>query len=236
MTTIYSLKTSLQRSVQLFALAIVFSTAILFVTIYFGTDKWILGLVPTIIFLSFIGEFALAKAIVRLSSMTGTIDGEKGGEFEDRFAGINGLNGLLYAIIPLVFCTVYISLYSLHINILDFKIVNVWVSLSLLGLTSYFLYRTINQLSFVLMFISIIYGWTETAKANKIKENINDLAIPENVNLASAWKKMATKYVQRIDWMESHMTEENKEEYKHKISIYQNVLRDIEDIANGILG
>lgn len=235
MTTIYSLKTSLQRSVQVFAIAIIFSTVILFTSIYFGTDKWIMGLLPTIILLSVIGEFALARAIVRLSSMTGSIEGEKDEEFENRFNGISGLNGLLYATVPLVYCAVYISLYSLKINILDFKIVNLWVSLSLLGLTAYFLYRTINQLSFILMFISIIYGWTDTARAMKVNEKIKDIAFPEGVDLAQTYKKMAVKYTQRIEWMESHMNDENKTEYKHKISIYQNVLRDIEDIVNGIV-
>lgn len=37
--SIFSLKLRLQRSVQVFALAIVFATAIFFITIYYGTDK-----------------------------------------------------------------------------------------------------------------------------------------------------------------------------------------------------
>lgn len=37
--SIFSLKLKLQRSIQVFALAIVFATAILFITMYYGTDK-----------------------------------------------------------------------------------------------------------------------------------------------------------------------------------------------------
>lgn len=232
--SIFSLKLKLQRSIQVFALAIVFATAILFITMYYGTDKWILGLLPTIIVLSIIGEIALARAIVRLTALTGQIENKDGDSFEDRFAGISGLNGLLYALVPLIYCTTFICLYALKINIFDFKIVNVWVSGSLLALTSYFLYKTINQLSFALLFISIIYGWTDIAKANKVKKNIDSVVIPESVDLPTNFKKMAKKYAQRIDWLENHIDEKTKDEYQHKISIYQNVLRDIEDITNGI--
>lgn len=232
--SIFSLKLRLQRSVQVFALAIVFATAIFFITIYYGTDKWILGLLPTIVILSIIGEFALARAIVRLTSLTGRIEGEEGDSFEDRFAGISGLNGLLYALVPLIYCTTFVCLYMIEVNMFDFVIVNVWVSVSLFVLTTYFLYKTINQLSFTLLFISIIYGWTDTAKANKLKRHIDEVVVPEGVNLSANFKKMAKKYTQRIDWLETHIDDNNRDEYKHKISIYQIILRDIEDIVNGI--
>lgn len=232
--SIFSLKLKLQNSIQIFALALIYATAILFTSIMYGTDKWVLGFLPTIIVLSVIGEFALARAIVRLSSLSGSVEGEKDTKFQDRFAGINGLNGLLYALIPLVFCTMYLSLSALNINMFDFVIVHWGVSLSLLVVTGYFLHKTINQLSFTLLFISIIYGWTNIAKANKIKQHIEEATVPEGIDLSNSFKRLAKKYTKRIEWLENNITEQNKSEYNSKISIYQNVLRDFEDILNGI--
>lgn len=197
--SIFSLKLKLQRSIQTFALAIIYAAAILFVTIYYGTDKWVIGLLPSLILLSFIGQFAVARAIVRLTALTGSVSEQDGEEFQSRFAGINGLNGLLYALIPLIFCTVYIVLIPFRINILDMVIVNGYISLSLFVVTSYFLHKIINELSFTFLFISIIYGWTNIAKANKVKSHIEQAVLPEGIDLQVNFKRLAKKYTQRIE-------------------------------------
>jgi len=232
--TIIGIKNNLQKSLQVFVASIMFVTVISFFAIYFGYDKWILGFTPSIIIFGLIGAFSVTRAVIYLSSIEGELEKEDENAIADKFQGINGVKGLFYILLPLVYGTVYFISAILNVNILDFRIINLPITILLVVITALSIYYTLDHLSFSLFFISIIYGWTKASKVKKVREDIADMFISEDYDVDKNVKKLILKYVERIEWLESHLSPENEMEYKAKIASYQTIVNDLRDFIYGI--
>lgn len=232
--TITQLKNKLQKSLQVFLYAITFNVILTFVVIYFDIDKWVIGTIPAVILFSLIGSFTITKALVYLSSISEIRDSFCAEELEPRFNGVSGVSSMFYVLLFIIYITVFLILAYLGINIFDFKTINLMVTVCIFILQIVCIYFAVDHLSFVLFFISIIYGWTKTAKAKRTTNSIETKTFIEGYDVETNIKEIMKKYSDRIGWFESHLNEKNEAEYNAKIAIYQRVLNDINDIMDGI--
>lgn len=232
--TILSIKVNLQKSLHIFMASVFVIATLIFLSVYLGYDKWMIGFAPSIIILGLIGAFAVTRAIVYLSSVEGELEKEDNAEIAQKFQGIDGVKGLFYLLVPLIYGTTYIILGSCGYNIFDLSIYHPLLSVLLLGGILVIIYYVVDNLSFCLFFISIIYGWTKTSKVKKVSEDIADMFIAEDYDVDKNVKKLIIKYVERVQWLETHINEENMQEYKAKIASYQTIINDLKDFIYGI--
>ena len=229
-----NLKINLQKSLKYFLVSICFICVSGFVSLYFDTDRWVIGFIPSIVAFSLIGAFAVARAIVYLSSVENELEPADESAINEKFIGINGVQWFLYAIVPLVWIIVAVCSYFTPYSIIQFNSNNVLYSWGLLIAIFIAFYYVIDHLSFVMFFVSIIYGWTKTNNVKKIKDDIIDKTISEDYDINGNVKKLILKYAERVEWLEKHLNEENDLEYKAKIAAYQTIMSDLRDFIYGI--
>ena len=234
MVRVSNLKLNLQKSLKYFFASVCFICIASFITIYFDTDRWILGFVPSIVGFSFIGALAVTRALVYMSSVADELEPSDETAINEKFIGINGVQGFLYAIVPLVWIIIAVGSYFTPYSILTLHIKNTLYSCGLFIAVFIALYFVIDNLSFVMFFISIVYGWTKTSKVKKIKDEIIDKNISEDYDVDGNVKKLILKYTERVVWLENHLNEENDLEYKAKIAAYQAMISDLRDFIYGI--
>ena len=234
MVRVSNLKLNLQKSLKYFFTSVCFMCVVSFITIHFDTDRWVLGFLPSIVGFSFVGAFAVARALVYMSSIANELEPSDESAINEKFIGINGVQGFLYAIIPLVWIIIAVASYFTPYSILELNIKNSLYSCGLLIAIFIAFYFVIDNLSFVMFFISIVYGWTKTSKVKKIKDDIIDKSISEDYDVDGNVKKLIIKNTERVEWLENHLNEENDLEYKAKIAAYQAMISDLRDFIYGI--
>ena len=114
----------------------------------------------------------------------------------------------------------------------DGESMNIIVTMVMVLVTLVLTYETLNKLTFVIFFVSIILGMTKGAKARKVIEEVKNIEISEDYDVDENIKKLICKYAERIDWYEKHLKEESS--YKGKIEAYESILSDLDDFVKGI--
>ena len=225
------LKYKLQNSLNVFSISMIIAAVALFIILVTNTNYWLLGFIPTIIIFSIIGSVFVIKCMLVLTSTSIRISNFSNNEFEEKFVGYVGMNNIFYIMVPFIYCTVYVIMYTIGINIISIiNIMDVCVIIPILIATNYLLYVIINQLSFALFFVSAIFSWIE----DYVPISINDQLINEGYNTANNLNKMKKKYKKRIEWYKSHLGESNRVEYESKIKALNTAIEDIEAITNKI--
>lgn len=232
--TISGFKAALQKSLKIFLLSMMFITVVTFFSLYYKVDSWIIGFSPSIMIFDLIGAFSVTKAIVYLSSVEGELEASDDSEINEKFRGIESVAWMFYIVVPMVYIAVYFITGIYDFNILCMNFFNPIISFILFIIIIVAIYLSIDQLSFCLFFISIIYGWTKSMKVQRINEKLSDLHIVEDYDVETNIKKLIKRYGDRIKWLENHINEDNIKDYKSKIEGYQNIINDLSDILYGI--
>lgn len=232
--TISGFKAALQKSLKIFILSMMFITIVTFFSVYYHVDSWIIGFSPSIIIFDLIGALSVTKAIVYLSSIEGELEPSDDSEINEKFRGIESVAWMFYIVVPMVYIAIYVITGIYNFNLLSMNFFNPIVSLVVFIAILVAIYLSIDQLSFCLFFISIIYGWTKTMRVQKINEELSTLHIVENYDVETNIKKLIKRYGDRIKWLEKHINEDNISDYKLKIEVYQNMINDLRDILYGI--
>lgn len=232
--TIKNLKISLQVSLKKFIVCMAFISVFSFLSIYFNFDKWVLGFTPTIIFFCLIGSVLISKTIVFLSSIEGELEKADENAINEKFVGISGVQWLFYILVVFSYGVIFMLCGFYGINLWDWKIIHPIISLLLFIGTLLTVYFTLETLSFSIFFVSIIYGWTNSVKVRKVKDEIQNKRIAEDYDIDKNIKKLIEKYIDRIVWLENHISDENQSEYKSKIAAYQVIINDLKDFLYGI--
>lgn len=228
----YKIKYKLEKPLKSFVSYIVLASALLIYVILTGYEKWIIGFIPSIILLSLIGSFIISKTIITLSSYDNDVEGLDEKELEHKFLGVEGVQKLFYVIVIMVFIGIYYITSLYGYNMLDGKAMNIGITLVMLLITLVLTYETLNKLTFVIFFISIIQGMTKGAKARKVIEEVKYVEISKDYDVNGNIKKLISRYADRIDWYEKHIKEDDA--YKARIEVYENILSDLDDFIKGI--
>lgn len=233
-----SLKTKLEKSLEVFATGILLSIILIFLTIIFNQNFWIFGFTPTLFIYSLIGILMVSKALVSFTEFTGSVNVDAD-EFESKFVGSNGVNNIFWMFVVIIFILIVLASYILNYNILHFTKDAFSIIHGLFSFISlvWGLYTIVTQLSFTIFFISIIPTMFSNQKNDSslfTVKKINDETLNNSYNYSKNLKKIAQKYNSRILWLEQNISKENEIEYKAKIYIYETVLRDIADMINSL--
>ncbi len=233
--TIQNLKFALEKPLKIFTISICCTLLISVYCIYFGTDKWLLGLTPSILVFSLIGAAIIAKTLVYLSGLEMNVETEELRQMnESDFDGMKGVQSFLYLSVILIYVTTFIICSIYNYFLFDFVIMNIFFSLLVIAVTIIALYFVLNYLSFTIFFITMIYSWTAGYKARRASSKINDMKLNENYDIEGNIKKLILRYTDRISWLESHTSSENQSEYKARIIQYQTTINDLQDFLYNI--
>ena len=211
---------------------IILASSLLAYVIITGFEKWIIGFIPTVILLSLIGSFIISKTIISLTSYDDEVEGLNEKELEHKFLGVEGVQKLFYVIVVMVYIGIYYITSLYGYNMFDGESMNIIVTMVMVLVTLVLTYETLNKLTFVIFFVSIILGMTKGAKARKVIEEVKNIEISEDYDVDENIKKLICKYAERIDWYEKHLKEESS--YKGKIEAYESILSDLDDFVKGI--
>lgn len=234
--TTASLKMKLEKSLEVFAIGIFLSTLLLFITVVLDMNYWVFCFLPSLFLFSSIGAGIVTKALVSFTRLKGKPIVNNPEEFEEKFAGSNGVNSMFWVIIVIIAILIYLFSYVSGVNLISFKTNIYYIILFVFDivLLIWGMYNIISQLSFVIFFISVIPTmYTKESTENKFFKKLNQVDL-NTYDHEKNLQKLLTKYNERILWLENHMTEDKEVEYKAKIAIYEICLRDIADILNGL--
>ncbi|MCR0315477.1 hypothetical protein MKA27_12980 [[Clostridium] innocuum] len=229
---IYKIKYKLEKPLKSFVSYIILASSLLAYVIITGFEKWIIGFIPTVILLSLIGSFIISKTIISLTSYDDEVEGLNEKELEHKFLGVEGVQKLFYVIVVMVYIGIYYITSLYGYNMFDGESMNIIVTMVMVLVTLVLTYETLNKLTFVIFFVSIILGMTKGAKARKVIEEVKNIEISEDYDVDENIKKLICKYAERIDWYEKHLKEESS--YKGKIEAYESILSDLDDFVKGI--
>lgn len=231
--TTAALKIKLEKSLEVFAIGIFLSTFLLFETVVLNVNKWIYCFLPSLFIFSAIGAGIVTRALVSFTRLKGKpIINEK--DFEEKFTGSNGVNSMFWVIVVIIAILVYLFVYMTGINLMNIElgVISIIVFILDVAIICWGLYNVISQLSFVIFFISIIPTmYTRDDVETNFYHKLNAIS-DSNYDRIKNLNKLQKKYNDRILWLENHMNDEKKIEYKAKIQIYEICLRDISDILN----
>lgn len=233
--TLTSLKVKLENSLEMFAIGIFLSTLLLFITVILDVNRWIFCFLPSLFIFSCVGAGVTMKSLVSFTRLKGKpiVDPET---FEEKFTGSSGINSMFWVIVVIIAIIAFMISLVLKIDLIDngqLDVFYILLTVIEVGVLCWGLYNIISQLAFVIFFISVIPTLFETEDVeSKFFKELSNPNLNSTYNTDKNLSKLLRKYNDRIDWLESHMTEEKETEYKAKIYIYETCLRDIADIKN----
>lgn len=161
---IFDLKYRLHRSLDTFGYSAFFAMIVIALLFFIQKDLWLLIFAPSILIFSIIGLHYVSRGLLILSKKEGDETEMTEDEYVDKLYGIQGFRFMfLLSAFIIAFCGAFIF-YAFDPAFLSFSAFS-WVSLIFMAFLLYSTYKVSQELSFVILSVTIIDTMKTIAKS-----------------------------------------------------------------------